>query len=220
MNPPDYKSAWDAAARVDAQDAVLTASSQDYFEWTGQRDADRVRKYADGEAVVLGIGCGIGRVERYLAPHVKELWAIDVSGAMIEQARRRLTPFPNVQLREVGNAEFLGFSELHTFDIVFSFLMLQHLEKEDAVRYMRDAHRVLKRGGVFVAQFPNYLAPEYSRVLLDDVGPAERSPARVRAYTENEVRHTLSLLSFEMCDLSLEWGREGNAEIYVAARAK
>jgi hypothetical protein len=34
-----------------------------------------VRKYAGSQAVVLSIGCGIGRVESYPAPHVKELWA-------------------------------------------------------------------------------------------------------------------------------------------------
>jgi SAM-dependent methyltransferase len=220
VSPPDYKSAWDAAARADAQDAVLTLSSRDYFEWTGERDAQRVRKYAGSEATVLSIGCGIGRVESFLAPHVKELWAIDVSAAMIEQARQRLAPFSNVHFREVGNADFLDSFEPATFDVVCSFLMLQHLEKEDAARYMRDAHRVLRRDGVFLAQFPNYLAPEYSKVLLDDVGPSERSPARVRAYTENEVRHSLRLLNFEISDLSLEWGKEGNAEIYVAARTK
>jgi len=220
MSPPDYKAAWDAAARVDAQDAVLTLSSRDYFEWTGQRDADRVRKFAGREAIVLSIGCGIGRVESFLAPQVRQVWALDVSAAMIEQARQRLAAFSNVHLKEVGNADFLDFFEPQMFDVVYSFLMLQHLEKEDAARYMRDAHRVLKSGGVFLAQFPNYLAPEYSRVLLDDVGPTQRSPARVRAYTESEVRHSLHLLNFEIRDLSLEWGKEGNAEIYVAAQPR
>jgi SAM-dependent methyltransferase len=220
MSPPDYKSAWDAAARADAQDAVLTLSSRDYFEWTGERDAQRVRKYAGSDAVVLSIGCGIGRVESYLAPRVNELWAIDVSAAMIERARQRLAPFSNVHLREVDNADFLDSFDPKMFDVIYSFLMLQHLEKEDAVRYMREAHRVLQRDGVLVAQFPNYLAPEYSKVLLDDIGPGQRSPARVRAYTENEVRHTLRLLNFEICDLSLEWGKEGNAEIYAAAYAR
>jgi ubiquinone/menaquinone biosynthesis C-methylase UbiE len=216
----DYRSAWEVAAQVDAQSTVLTASSAEYFEWTGKRDAARVREYLSEAATVLSIGCGIGRVERYLAPHVGELWAIDVSAEMLRRAEIRLSSFPNVRLREVGNADFLKSFDGCSFDLVFSYLVLQHLEKEDAERYIAEARRVLKAGGVLVAQFPNYLAREYARVLLDDVEPDQRSPARVRPYTETEVRQTLDILGFEILDLHLEWGEQNSAEIYVAARPK
>jgi hypothetical protein len=83
---------------------------------------------------------------------------------------------------------------------------------------MREAARVLRPGGVFVTQFPNYLSPEYARVLLVESENAERSPGRVRPYTEAEVRQTLGVLGFEIVDLHLEFGSEGNAEIYVAAQ--
>ena len=48
------------------------------------------RRYLRGGETVLNIGCGVGRVERYLAPRVGELWAVDVSGEMIRRARERL----------------------------------------------------------------------------------------------------------------------------------
>jgi hypothetical protein len=41
------------------------------------------------DAAVLDVGCGIGRLERFLAPQVGAITAIDVSAAMIEEARRR-----------------------------------------------------------------------------------------------------------------------------------
>ena len=53
---------------------------------------------------VLDIGCGIGRIEKYLAPRVGEMCAVDVSGRMIARARERLAGLPNVRLREVGRA--------------------------------------------------------------------------------------------------------------------
>ena len=117
----DYRSAWEAAAQLDAQSAVLTGSSAEYFEWTGKRDAARVRQYLSEEATVLSIGCGVGRVERYLAPHVRELWAIDVSAEMLRQAEIRLSSFPNIHLREVGNADFLKSFDVGSFDVVFSY---------------------------------------------------------------------------------------------------
>jgi SAM-dependent methyltransferase len=218
----DYKAAWNEAAlgAAGAQDAVLTGSTPQYFEWTARRDAERIVRHLGGRenAAVLDIGCGIGRVELYLAPHVAELWAIDVSGEMLRRAQERLRGCANVRFLEVGNRDFLGAFAPHTMDAVFSYLVLQHLEKEDAMKYMREAARVLKPGGVFATQFPNYLSPEYARVLLAESEVAERSPGRVRPYTEAEVRQTLALLDYELVELQLEYGREGNAEIYVVAK--
>jgi SAM-dependent methyltransferase len=218
----DYKTAWNAAALgvAGAQDAVLTGSTPEYFEGTARKDAERVRKHLGGgkDGAVLNIGCGIGRVDLYLAPHVRELWAIDVSGEMLARAQKRLRGCPNVRFLEVGNRDFLAAFAEGAMDLVFSYLVLQHLEKEDAVKYMREAARVLKPGGVFVTQFPNYLSPEYERVLLLESAIADRSPGRVRPYTEAEVRRTLAVLDFEIVELSIEGGREGTAEIYVVAK--
>ncbi len=216
----DYKATWNHEARIDAQDAVLTGATPEYFEGTARRDAERVRKHLGGrkDGSVLNIGCGIGRVDLYVAPHVRELCAIDVSGEMLARAKERLRGCPNVRFLEVGNCDYLaGFAD-GTMDLVFSYLVLQHLEKADAVKYMREAARVLKPGGFFVTQFPNYLSPEYEKILLDESDVADRSPGRVRPYTEAEVRRTLAVLGFEIVELSIEGGREGNAEIYVTAK--
>ena len=181
-----------------------------------------VRRYLRGrDAVVLNIGCGVGRVERYLAPHVAELHAVDISGEMIARARERLAGFPNVHLREIGNDEFLIGFEAERFDLVFSFLVLQHLDREDAFLYLRDAYRILKPGGVLFLQFPNFLSPEYTPRLPAKASTSRaRSPGRVRFYTETEVRHLLALLGFEVAELWLASGERGDTEIYVAARKR
>jgi len=213
-----YKAAWNSAARADAHDAILTGATPERFEESGRGDAERVRRWLRGGDAVLNIGCGVGRVERYLAPLVGELWAIDVSGEMLARARKRLEGLPNVHLREVGNDEFLRSFEDERFDVVFSFLVLQHLEKEDAARYLRDAFRVLRPGGVFVGQFPNHLSPEYTRAFLEGLDLTARSPGRVRTYTEAEIRHTLETLGFAVEELRYGGDHGKSAEIYVAAR--
>lgn len=214
-----YKAIWDAAARADAHDAILTAATPDQFEASGANDAERVRRWLPGsDAAVLNIGCGVGRVEKYLAPMVGELWAVDVSGEMIARARKRLEGLANVHLREVGNDEFLRAFEDGRFDAVFSFLVLQHLEKEDAARYLRDALRVLRPGGIFVGQFPNHLSPEYTRAFFAGLDLPSRSPGRVRTYTEPEVRHTLETLGFAIEELRYGGDHGQSAEIYVVAR--
>jgi len=214
---PDYKTAWNEAASANAEDAILTGAEGETFERAGRGDADTVARYLPEGAEVLDIGCGIGRVELYLAPRVRELWAVDVSPEMIRRAGERLRGFTNVHRREVGNREFLAAFPDGRFDLVFSFLVLQHLEKEDAFLYIRDAFRVLRSGGVFLTQFPNLLSDAYSRAFLDGVGVADRSPGRVRASTEPEVRHTLRLAGFEIADLWYGGHAESDDEIYVAA---
>ncbi len=214
----DYKSAWNSAAVADAHDAILTGASPEDFERTGQSDAALLGRYLRGGEVVLNIGCGVGRVDKYLAPRVRELHAIDVSGDMIQRARARLEGLPNVHLREVGNKEFLSAFDSGRFDLVFSFLVLQHLEREDAFLYLRDAARVLKPDGWLVTQFPNFLFPAYTRGFIDSAGARPRGPDRVRAYTEPEVRHILATAGFAVADLWYGGHHDQPAEIYVAAR--
>ena len=171
--------------------------------------------HAPNARKVLNIGCGIGRVEKHLAPHVVELWGVDISGEMISQAKHRLAQFPNVHLRELDLGEFLSGFGTGSFDLVFSLLVLQHMDREDAFLYLQDAHRVLKPGGTLFVQFPNFLSSEYTEAFLDPIRRGDRSASRVRPYMVDEVRHLMGILQFEIQDLSVEAGRDGNAEIYV-----
>jgi ubiquinone/menaquinone biosynthesis C-methylase UbiE len=216
-NPSDYKATWNGEAHRDAHDAILTGATPESFESTGRSDADLVAKYLRGGDVVLNIGCGVGRVEKYLAPRVREMWGVDISGEMIRRAGTRLAGLPNVRLREVGNREFLSSFDSASIDLVFSFLVLQHLEREDAFLYLKDAHRVLKPGGRLLTQFPNLLSPEYTRAFLANADAWPRSPGRVRAYTEAEVRQVLATAGFEVTELWYGGHNDQPVEIYVAA---
>jgi SAM-dependent methyltransferase len=214
----DYKSVWNRLAEEDAVDAIFTGATGEVFESSGEADAARLRPLAGPGARVLNIGCGIGRVDRYLAPVVGELWGIDISGEMIARARERLAGLPNVHLREVAVGEFLGAFESATFDLVFSFLVLQHMEREDAFQYLQDAARILRAGGALSVQFPNFLSPEYTGAFVEGAGLRHRSSGRVRTYTEPEVRHLLEVAGFRVESISVSAGAQGNAEIYATAR--
>jgi ubiquinone/menaquinone biosynthesis C-methylase UbiE len=124
------------------------------FEESGKREAEVISKLVDRDAVVLDLGCGVGRVAKYLAPFVRELHGVDVSENMVRYAKENCRELGNVHIK-VNNGKDLSLYSDGTFDFVYSFLVFQHLEKEDALTYITEVYRVLKNGGRALLQFPN-----------------------------------------------------------------
>lgn len=123
----------------------------------GERDARRVLPFLHPDAVVLELGCGVGRLLRPVACHVKEAIGVDVSAVMIEEAELFLAGAPNVRLIKCDGATLEGV-ESESVDLVFSLLALIHVDKRSAFRYLREIRRVLKPGGRALLQFQNLLA--------------------------------------------------------------
>ena len=123
----------------------------------GERDARRVLPFLHPDAVVLELGCGVGRLLRPVAAHVSEAIGLDVSAVMIEEAEHFLEAAPNVRLIKGDGATLEGV-ESESVDLVFSLLALIHVDKRSAFRYLREIRRVLKPGGRALLQFQNLLA--------------------------------------------------------------
>jgi SAM-dependent methyltransferase len=102
---------------------------------------------ADRDA--LDIGCGIGRIERSLAPHLRRITAIDLSPAMLAEARRRCAGIANTAFAPCNGRELPPFAAA-SFDLVLaidSFPCIVSALPEIAGRYIRDAARLLRPGG-------------------------------------------------------------------------
>lgn len=108
-----------------------------------------------GEETMLEIGCGIGRMTQYFAKRFKKVSGLDVSPAMITQARENLEALPNVEFY-TGNGHDLGNFESGSFDFVFSYIVFQHIpDPTITLQYVEDSGRVLKPGGYFYFQVNN-----------------------------------------------------------------
>lgn len=126
---------------------------------TGRRDPKTLR--------VLEIGCGIGRMTRYLAEVFGEVHGVDVSGEMIRQASARLANVPNAFFREGNGSDFSGFPDNH-FDFVFSAYVFQHVPSFEVIRSnIRDGFRVLKPQGIFKFVTSAVNNEEYLRTKKD-----------------------------------------------------
>lgn len=104
------------------------------------------------ERAALEIGCGIGRIQAALAPHLAEVHGIDISPGMIEAARRRCAGLPNVHLATTPGRDLSQFPD-ERFDLVFaadSFPYIHQAGRAVVRSHFEEAARVLRPGGDFV----------------------------------------------------------------------
>lgn len=156
------KKDWDERAREDPHFYVAFGrrrQPEEEFEAT----AKQVVEFLIGEFRWLGdnlsalraleIGCGPGRLMKPLASYFKEVHGVDVSEEMIRLARARLARYNNAFVYVNDGASLREFPN-ESFDVVYSYAVFQHIPSEEVVfGYLREARRVLRPGGLLVAQF-------------------------------------------------------------------
>ena len=99
------------------------------------------------------VGCGPGRMTGALAGRFDEVVAVDVSPAMLEQARANVTA-PNVRFVAVSGERLDGV-ENGSADVLVCYLVLQHLPSARLVRsYLSEFARVLAPAGEAFVQIP------------------------------------------------------------------
>ena len=129
---------------------------------------------------VLDIGCGIGRMERALSPHVGAITAIDVSPGMTDEARRRCCDLPNARFELCEGRGLSGFAE-ESFDLVLAIDSFPYLFAADpaiAARHVRDAAHILRLGGTLAILNFSYRG---------DVAADRRDIERLAAFSDLDV---------------------------------
>lgn len=105
-----------------------------------------LNQYAKGR--ILDIGCGIGKHLGSIK-NFEEKYGIDPSELAIKEAKKE---FPECKFI-VGSAYNLPFAD-NFFDFVYSIDVIEHLKEPE--KMLKEAKRVLKKGGIFILQTPNY----------------------------------------------------------------
>jgi SAM-dependent methyltransferase len=158
---------WDQFGREDPFWAVLTHpdkkgsrwSEVEFFE-TGRHDIQAVLERITALGIslnfekALDFGCGPGRLTQALAGHFREVHGIDIAPSMIAKAHE-LNKHGDRCIYHLNDRPDLRLFDANTFDLVYSWLVLQHMPKQLALGYISEFARVTKPGGVIVFQVPD-----------------------------------------------------------------
>lgn len=154
----ESKSKWKKLATEHANYYVLSTYGTEVTDeqFTASGSADYEELIANDELLgtlqpfvqrrILEIGCGTGRMTEYIAKSFKEVYAVDIAEEMIERAQERLGAVPTIHL-SATNGIHLPFPD-NFFDIVFSFIVFQHMpDKQTVQQNIAEVVRVLRPGG-------------------------------------------------------------------------
>jgi SAM-dependent methyltransferase len=165
------RSDWEIRARENAPFYICTAAAESPEAFAASGEKDLTEQVIDGLAVspewrVLEVGCGIGRLLKPLSARVASAVGVDLSEEMIRRGREYCRERGNVALHRTDGS--LGFLEPESFDFVFSHIVFQHLPRKAYVeRYLREAHRVLKPGGLLRIQVDGRARQFFRRWVAD-----------------------------------------------------
>jgi ubiquinone/menaquinone biosynthesis C-methylase UbiE len=127
------------------------------FEATGRAEVTRVLRRLDelglpaSAGLAVDFGCGVGRLSRPLAARFSRVVGVDVSDAMLAQAKEMSAHDERIEY-VLNRADDLGFLADRTVDLLYSSLVLQHLPRRLAAAYLAEFVRVIKADGVAVVQ--------------------------------------------------------------------
>jgi SAM-dependent methyltransferase len=188
---------WDLAGLTNrrAFESVCATPDEKNVDGLGIIDAQRIIPLVEKSSGVLDIGCGVGRVEKFLWPYCRLIHSVDVSDRMISVARKRLKGFENITFFRMSATDLRMFND-ESYDMCFSFHCLQHMEKEDAYLCLREIFRVLKSRGIAYLHFPDFGAETYFALFKQQSHWNDRS--RVRAYTMPELDKILGGIGFKI----------------------
>lgn len=146
----DYKATWQCLSlrEDDAKTYVAGYTDEAQLEFVGRHTVDLLQRFVGirPSDVILEIGCGIGRVGRFLAPRCAEWIGADIAPNMLKHTARRLKDLPNIRLIELST---VGLKEIEdeSVDVVYCTVVFMHLYEWDRYRYVLEAFRVLRHGG-------------------------------------------------------------------------
>ena len=117
-------------------------------------DADAARRSSFVE-----IGSGIGRMTAEFTKRFDHVTACDLDASFLRQCQRTVAEFgepERLSTSHVSDGRSLNLPDASA-DVVFSYITLQHCNREDALALTREALRVVRPGGLIMLNYRTWI---------------------------------------------------------------
>lgn len=162
-------------------------ADSEYREQSVQWNLAQLRPYLKPGCTFLEVGAGDCALSERVAMEANAVHAVDISFS----ARTRELP-ANVQL-VVTDGRTIDVPP-ESVDVAFSDQLMEHLHPEDAAAQLRNVHRALKSGGVYVCVTPNRVyGPSDISAFFDD----EARGFHLKEYSLDEIREAFLAAGFD-----------------------
>jgi ubiquinone/menaquinone biosynthesis C-methylase UbiE len=152
-----------------------------------------------GDERALDSGTGAGALAFALAPHVREVVAVDLVPELLDQGRSRGDRFPNVEFVQ-GDATSLPF-EAGSFDLAGSLRTLHHIARPELV--VAELARVTRPGGQVLVI--DQIAPVDPLAALElNAFERARDSSHARALADIDLRHLFESNGLVLTDARYE----------------
>jgi glycosyltransferase involved in cell wall biosynthesis/ubiquinone/menaquinone biosynthesis C-methylase UbiE len=133
----------------------MLQESAGYFKELHKIKVDLVEQYADKNTKILDIGCGPGLFTLELLEKGYQVDGLDIIEKYLDKLKERLVGknFSYMTKTFHAGAADMAIIEDNSYDIVFSFSTLYHIE--DQVSALNEIHRIIKPNGIAVLEFGN-----------------------------------------------------------------
>ena len=166
---------WDKRAHENARAYINwpdIANEEDAFFASGRRDYEcyvspflKKMQFDPRGKTALEIGCGIGRIGRWMAADFGHYLGVDVSPEMIRKASSY--GIANATFQAVSGGDLAGIAS-DSVDFALSFAVFQHVPDKNAIfNYFAETARVLRTDGIFRLHMKGLWTLAFGRVALE-----------------------------------------------------
>ena len=123
-----------------------------------------LKKYANKNHIALDVGCGTGKALPYLAPAFKKVLGIDISSALLRQAKS--LGYDNVTFERVDLAKPVKLPQVD-FAFCCNVAILPDIEKDKSI--IKNVQRALKKNGAAVFVLPSFESTLFAGSRIIDI---------------------------------------------------
>lgn len=142
MDPKVHYQTSTVASAYDAE--RFTTLGGRFGHWKEVRAFERALNRASGIQSALDVPCGTGRITKILLERGLHVTGLDISAAMMAEAKKKLQQYEGRVTFVEGDATKLQFPD-NTFDLVSCVRLFGHVPGETRTQMLREFRRVSRR---------------------------------------------------------------------------